>query len=244
MARRRSSSSRRKKKSRLLVWLSIVVVLILAVSFSFDTFVKWQVEKYATAALKVDVTMSGLTILPFAGHVTVRGLKIGNPPGFSDPKLLSVGSIDVQLENASIFSPTLEIKEIKLDDTELYYEIKPKGSNFQTFLNNVDKGEPKGKAASSNRKVIVHEMLITNAKVFPSINLQIEKRGAKLDIADIRLHNLGGEDKVMSPADATQLVVQTLLKNITQQLPSNMIEQGVGTVKKGLKDIGKGILGN
>lgn len=246
MAKRRNSSSRRaKKQSSLLKVLLVLVLIILAISFSFNSLVLWGVERYARNQLGIDLSIGSLNVSIFTGNVTARNIVLPNPKGYDDPKLLSVGLMDVDVQGASIFSETIIIKRLHLDEVEMYYALSEKGSNFQRFINNLNKAEenppPTAKPPSKTRQVILRDVLVTHAVVFPSLQIATEKRGAKIELADMRFQDVGGEGQKITPADAMEFVVKTLLRNITMQLPSSMIEQGLGNMKKGIKEIGDGL---
>ncbi|MFM7859044.1 MAG: hypothetical protein ACKO96_45755, partial [Flammeovirgaceae bacterium] len=71
-----------------------------------------------------------------------------------------------------------------------------------------------------------------------------EKIGQRIDLADMQLRNLGSGKQGITNSELADIILGTLAKNAGKKLPANMVQQGLGNIGKGLRDIGKGLLAN
>src|SRR5690606_27466566 len=99
-ARRWRRWSRRGGGTRMKRWaLGLAILLAVAAGGlwwawnSLDFVVKAAIEHYGPRALGVPVAVREVRISTADGRGTIRGLEVGNPPGYSAPRALRAGTI-------------------------------------------------------------------------------------------------------------------------------------------------------
>jgi hypothetical protein len=157
--------------------LAILILVAIGVYFplsSLDSIVKAGVEKYGSDMTQVTVKLDDVKIELTSGKGALRGLTVGNPPGFKSDRALSLGEIGLQLDTGSVTKDTIVIKEISITAPEVTYEFGLKGSNLDALKRNVDaysaQGKDKGKAADSatgedGKKMVIEHLYVRNGKV-------------------------------------------------------------------------------
>ncbi|MGD8733207.1 MAG: hypothetical protein PVI08_01890, partial [Gammaproteobacteria bacterium] len=88
-----------------------IVVLVAIAAFgvywlasNLDSIVAGAIEKAGSQATGVPVAVSGVSISLKEGSGEIRGLTVGNPPGFDSDYALKLGSISMTIDTGSIRS--------------------------------------------------------------------------------------------------------------------------------------------
>lgn len=249
MARNR----RKGKKKSLLTVLVVLAVIVLAVNIGKNWIVKTVIERVATNNLKVPVHIAGLNLTLTSGQIAIRGLTIVNPAGFESPHLLHLTEGEAHFDIHSLMEPVLLIDKIALNGVSVYYEVNEKGNNVDNVIRAISPPPPKQSKLTGDvkpaRELIIRNLDITDIAATPMFNLAGQTASQRIQIADVHLRDIGREGKTVTVAEASDIVMNTLSKNLDRKLPSSLIEQGLnrlgkGSIKKGFDDIKKGIMGN
>ncbi|TAH32413.1 MAG: hypothetical protein EYC62_09095 [Alphaproteobacteria bacterium] len=249
MARNR----RKGKKKSLLTVLVILAVIVLAVNVGKNWIVKTMIERVATNNLKVPVHIGGLNLTLTSGQIAIRSLTIGNPTGFNSPHLLHLTEGEAHFDIHSLMEPVLVVDRIALNGLSVYYEVNENGNNVDNVVKVISPPPAKESKVSGKtkppRELIIRNLDITDIAATPMFNFAGQTASQRIQIADIHLRDIGREGKTVTVAEASEIVMNSLSKNLDAKLPSNLIEKGLksiskGTVKKGFEDIKKGIFGN
>ena len=250
-----------KKKSPLVKIISslfiIVIVLVVAVVVLFGLFgdkaIKIGVEKGATAALGVNVTLDDVSLSVLNGKLNINELVVGNPEGYSSENLLSLGHGYVALKTSSLMSDMIEIEKIKLEKIEVTIEQKNlQLSNLKEVLDHLPKPEAKEetpKEEKPGKKLHIQELelngIVVNTTPLPGTG----KAGMiRIELAPIKMTDLGG-DKELDVAQLSGIILKSITEGILKQgldlLPTEMlgsIADGLGEQGKQLLKAGEGIL--
>jgi hypothetical protein len=84
--------------------LVLFVIAAGAVSLSLGRIVKTAVEAAGPRLLGAPVTLDRVTISPWSGSGTLRGLVVGNPEGFKTASAIRVGSVEVSVKLTSLLT--------------------------------------------------------------------------------------------------------------------------------------------
>ena len=248
MARRRNKGKSRSIITVLLVFVAIVVGLNLGKNWIIQS----AIVKSATATLHVPVSIDSLNVSLLNGSAAIKGITVGNPPGFESPHLIFLREAEIHFDLSSVMEPVMVIDSIALNGLSVYYEINARGNNLDQITKNIATNQPKSTADATNRndkaqahgrQFIIRDFTLTDASVSPSLAIAGENIAKRVQLADIHIRDIGRDGKTVSAAEAQKIILATLMKNIGMKLPGNLIEQGIGNLGKGVKDIGKGILG-
>ena len=228
---------------RTLIALVVVLVLaVLAVGLFLDKAIKSGVETFGPKLTKVDITLQSVSLSLFSGSGTIKGLVVGNPPGFKTPSAIKVGTASLSLEPRSLLSDKMVVKSINVQGPEITFETDLKGNNLKKILANVQETTGGGaqepakpqepaqpKEAKPAKKLEVDDFVISGGKVHVAVTA-LGGQSATIPLPDIHLQALGTGPEGITPGELAKQVLEAVEKGATQA--------AAGTVT----DIGKGAL--
>jgi hypothetical protein len=243
---------KKKTVKKILSITGIVLLTIIALIFVLFTVfgnqaIKVGIETGATMALKVGVSVEDVNLSILRGTFQLTGLKIENPEGYQNPEFLTLGKAMAALKTSSLFSDTIEIEKIQLDDVKL--TIEQKGlttNNLQEILKSLPKSEEKAAKPDAGpkmeekagKKMLIRELVINGVEV----KVKLLPIPGKTDTIPLRLNpivlkNLGS-DKPINTAELTAKILQAIAGGVAEQgkdlLPTDMINSiGSGLAKGG-----------
>jgi len=239
-----------KTKKIVLNFIVLPLVILLAVlSAAFflvgTTLIKSSVEKAASDALGVPVTIKGIDLSILQGHIGIKGLIVKNPPGYANETLLELGEAVVNLNIGSLISNTVKIKLIKLDGTQLTMEQKGLTSNLKEVLDKLPKegtAEEKPAAEEKGKDLNIDKLEITNTKVrVKLLPLPGKADTVSLNIDPIIMTDLG-TDKKLKTSELVAKVIGEIATGIAKQgaglLPDDMVK-GIGSSLDNVGEMGK-----
>ncbi|MBN1391364.1 MAG: AsmA family protein [Sedimentisphaerales bacterium] len=219
----------------------ILLVVIIAAFFLVGTsLIKSGVEKAASTALGVPVTIKDIDLSILQGSVGIQGLVVKNPQGYANETLLELGEARVSLDIGSLMSDTVKIQLVKLDGTKLTMEQKGLTNNLKEILDRLPKTEEKPEEEGKNLHIDRLEITNTNVsvKLLPGSG-KSDTISLKLD--PIIMDNLG-TDKKLSMGILTAKVIEAIATGIAKQgagvLPDDMVK-GIGSSLKQAAEVGK-----
>ena len=217
---------------RLLFALGGLAVLALAaglaLSAMFGPAVKAAVEAVGPQVAGVPMTLGSFSVSPLAGRMRLRGLVVGNPPGFKTRSALELGDVRVHVRLRSLLTDTIVVESVLVRGASATYEIGPGGSNVGVIQRKAESfaggGSSEPKAGGAGKKLVIKDFRFEDGKARLSAGL-LGGKALEADIPDIRLTDIGGQ-KGASPAR----VAADILKAVAG---------GVGKAGVGLgKDLG------
>jgi len=228
--------------------LSIVVlVIIIGILFHLvgKNLIKTGIETAGTKALGVGVEIEDLDLSILKGTVSITGLQVRNPDGYNHQNMLALSRGRVRTKLSSLLSDTVHIREVKLEDVNVVLEQKGLTNNIQQILKNMPSNEQK-QPSSSAKKLQIDVLELTNIKVQAKLlPLPGKKDTVNLKLGDIKMTNLGGDNK-LTAAMLTKQIVLKITQAITKAgkgiLPKDILssmENTLGGVMKAGKEIGE-----
>ena len=187
-----------KALTRIAIGAAALVVAGLIVLFVYiDQMASAAIEKGATHALGVDTDVGFVRIGFLTGTVRTGGLRIANPPGFTNDDFLKMdsGRLDVSLE--SLREDTVVVPLMAIDGVEVALEQGSGKTNYGTILANLKRfersGSPKPAASTGpSKKFVVKEVRITDVTAHLVASAALGDAGSMdVSIDEIRLHDLG-----------------------------------------------------
>ena len=198
---------------------------------SLDFVVKSAIERFAPDILGVPVSVRSVKLSTADGHGTLRGVEIGNPPGYSAPRAARVGAITVGVDPATIRDDVVVIREILVEAPEIAYEVKGGTNNLEAIQRNIEAyvkrsgGETgaKGKGASKapGRRYIIGRVTLRGARVTMT-NALLKGGGITFGIPDVDLRDVGKRAGGVTAAEAARIVTAALLSKIAQKVLTNV----------------------
>ena len=193
----------------------LLVIAGVVVAVYFDRIVKAGVESVAPGITQTTVTLAGVSLSPLSGAASLKGLVIGNPPGYTAPEAVRIGRAAVRLEPTSLLHDKVIIRSIELHEPEITFEGNPLGeNNLQKILDNVKAktaadaaGTNAATAKSAGKKLQVDDVVITGAKVNARVRMKLLGQEVNQDfpltLPELRLSQLGQGPEGITSAELT-----------------------------------------
>lgn len=237
---------------KLLVIVVVVLAVIAGAAYwaynSLDLIVRVAIEHYAPEIAGVPVKVRSVDISARDGQGTVRGLEIGNPPGFAAPKAASVGELRVALDPATVTEPIVRILSLTVDAPLITYERGDHGTNLEAIQKNIRRhidqsGGPSesrpAEAKHGRRKFIVDRLTIQGGRVTMT-NPALKGQGISFNLPDIELHAVGERQGGLTASEIGNVVATELEARIAQRVLTNidlLRKGGVGGAIDALKGL-------
>lgn len=240
------------------LYVLLAVVLLAAAGAwlaynSLDVIVAWTLEHYGPDVTGTPVHVGEVKISPRDGLGRVRGLEVGNPPGFSAPRSLRVATARIALDPATLTADVVHVRELVLDGAEITYErgskvtnldvIQERISNYVKRLQATD-GEGSdpagGKPRSGRRRFIVDRLAIKGVHVTMT-SAALRGQGIGFDLPDLELADVGKRRGGLTGSELAEVVASALQQRIAQKLLTNLDLLRKGGVE-GAIDALKGLL--
>lgn len=250
-----------KKVLKIAVILVVVLLLmvgagVLLVLSNINSIAKKGIEAGGSYALGVPTTVQSVSLHPLAGQMSLSGLNVANPSGFSAGHFLSLGSGDVAVTLSSLQSDVIQVPTFKLDTIDVNLERKEGSSNYKVILDNLAKLQsgPKSAPAStpgggSHKKLVIKDLELTKISVHVDMLGagggvgKVLNSAAKIDlpIEKIQLTNVG---QTGTGVQGTGVTVEQLTGLIVQAVLTAAAERGGGLIPADILGDLKGGLGN
>jgi len=144
--------------------LLTLIVIILGVTLSMDRIVRTTIESMGSDMLRVPLQIDDVSISILSGKGSITGISIPNPEQFDEGNALIIGSVDISMDPWSMFSDTIHVEELVIDQLVVTYDLQQSGSNLgqlQTNLSNYSEGrEPMEKGLVIDR-LLMEETTLT-----------------------------------------------------------------------------------
>jgi len=218
---------------KIIKWLVILVLLLVLVVggviaygiSQIDVLAKSAVEQGGTYAMGVETKVDSVDIGLAAGTFDLAGLKIANPPGFKEPRFLTLDKGGVSVNPQSVQQPVVELPKLSLSGLTVNLEKSGGDANYNTILANLKKLSGDGTSASTpGKRFVVREVAITGVV----INADVLGLGAvsprlSIPIHQVKLLNVGQGQGGVKDSGVT---AEQLASIIVQPVPSAAVDTG------------------
>lgn len=224
--------------------LGAVLVLVISVGFgvyyllsNLDGIVKTAIETYGSQATQTAVRVKSVQIVLKDGSGTIRGLTVGNPPGFAAQQAFSLGEISTQIDLKSLSEEVTVIEFVTVRAPKVFFELNGAGkNNLSELKEKLSSGASGSSAASSPNqssgaepKLIIRKLLFVDGSIHASV-VPLDK-DYELRLPKIELNNLGGKNG----ATPTQIAEQ-VLKILTDRALAEVKKKGIDQYRAQLED--------
>jgi len=197
---------------------ALLVLLLLVLGglwWRLDALAERMIERGASERLGVETEIRGLLLRPISGILSLRGLRVANPPGYTGDFLLverARGGLDVRTLRREV----IEVREVTLSGVVLALEEVRGGSNYDAILANLGRGA-KPASDEAGPSVRVHDLYVRD------ITAQVRLAPAPappltLEVPEIHLRDLGGPGGA-STGEVTAEVVRAILAAVATRAP-------------------------
>ena len=210
---------------KVVMWIAIVVVLAIVgvavyVVMNSGNLIKVAVETLGPRYLGVDVTLDAAELSLTDGAGELRGLSIGNPPGFDGPHAFRLGKIRVAVNPTEISEQLVVIKEIDIDAAELAVIARGTRTNLQAIMKNLE-SDAADESTDPGPKLIIDRFSFTNART----SLDSDLAGSRaVDIPDIRLSDIGRKSSGVTIREALKQLLRPIVQASTAALARESVD--------------------
>ena len=207
-----------KKKLLIVVGLLVALVaLVFALTLVYlDPLIKKGVESAGSMTTKVDVRLASASVNPFGGHGSLKGLVVGNPPGYKSDAAMKLGEISLAVAPGSLFADKIHIKSIAVIGPEINLEGGLRDNNLSKILANVqsfsgpastNQTDP---SAATQKKIQLDSFVFRGAKVNAHLNVP-GLQPMSLTLPDLEFSNLGQGPEGITGSELTSRVVDLVI---------------------------------
>jgi len=196
----------------------------------FDRAVGAAIERGATGALGVPTQVGFIRLVPLAGELRARRLRIRNPPGFRDRNIVEFERVEVDLSLPSLREPTILIPRLEIVGVEASLERAGGKTNYGVLQGNLQRfrdelGGSLGDAAEKpgGRSFLIEEIriLAVRAEVdLASLPGAIDR--VTVHVPEIRLHNIGTSAGGVGIGQVSGVIYTAVMLSIAKQAPAEV----------------------
>ena len=241
-------------KKALYAFVALAVVGAAGVWLAFnylDVLVKWTLEHYGPDVTGVAVHVAHVDISARDGRGAIRGLEIGNPPGFTSGRALRVGEVRISLDPASLTSDVVLVHELAIEAPQVTYEKGSKLTNLDVIQERIEAyvkkreaeegaGGGKDGARGGRRRFIIERLVIRGGRVTMT-NSALRGQGLGFDLPEVQLTEVGRRRGGLTASEVAQVVASNLQQKIAQKVLTNVELLRRGGIE-GAVDALKGLL--
>jgi hypothetical protein len=222
------------------VFIIVILLLVIAglsyVASNLNELVKDSVQTVGSDVLQTAVTLETVDVQLMQSRVSLTGLRIANPPGFSDPNIFEMQQVVVDIDVMTLLDKLVHIEEIRIDGARVIAEQKGSKINLQVMQEKLagEEGAAQPTPAAEGEPSATPDITIkldTFNFVNSSTYLLSDQWGDReFLVPAINLQNVGGE-RGLPP----EQFANALLKPILAQLNKGL----QGQLKQIFKDKGR-----
>ncbi len=235
------------KIGKIFLWLAgsavvLVGLTVLVITLMLGRIVKSGVNTFGPQITGTAVELAAAEVSLFSGTATLSGLRIGNPVGWGEGDLATLGKIHLDLDPWSLLGETIVIEDLDIEDPVFSYEMQGGTSNVEVLLGAVNRAlgsrpEQNGgtpppdappDAAAPPTLIAVGHFGLRGA------NVRVVAAGRTIDatMPDIDMVNLGTPAQGLTPSALTLQVSRRVLTEIAtaaaKAAVQNKLEEAVG----------------
>lgn len=243
--------------NRILVAVAVVVLLVAVALFQLcsrlDSLVASTIEREGSALTGTAVRVGSVDLDLREGRGSVRGLRIGNPEGFSSQPAISLGEITLQIDIASLTGTPKVVQELLVAEPKVNFEVDDAGrANIDVIRRNLAKGgrpKPSEEPAGEPVRLRIEKLAIEDGVVRTDAT-QVGGEERETRLPSVRLNGVGGA-RGATPADIGKGVLtafvgqiaRTVAKSELQNYLESEIDKNLGEVGEAAKGALRSILG-
>lgn len=198
----------------------------LVLSFTLDGIIKSNLESTTGEMLETSVEVNNVDVSILDGSGTIDGITIHNPEGFSETPALKLQQISMIMDLSSLLSDTVVVKNIEIQQPEIFVEQKARGNNLNMLTKNLDTAEP------SDINLVVDYLLVEEGQITLRSDIG-EERSVQGKFDRFELTDIGRAGN-----NTMEQTLQQILEPILERAAREAVEQGLlDEAKEKLKDL-------
>lgn len=219
-----------------------VAVVVVAVTLErLDSIVQRAIEERGSAITQTAVRVGSVDVSLRDGSVTLRGLTIANPPGFTAPNVFELGEIGVRIDVGTAFSDPLVIREIHIAAPRVTCEVNAAGTSNVEVIRRAAEGAERprttndtpvshaggGQPSAPGRRLIIDQLTLQDG----SVTVDARAVGGPEEsqsLPGFELSDIGVKERGVTPAEAGRIIVTALARDVAVAVAATQVERYVG----------------
>lgn len=119
------------------VVLAILLVAWIVAGFGVTRGLRHAIGRVGSRLTQTPVSVEQVDVALLSGRISLYGLVIANPSGYSTPTALRLDRIDIELVPRSLLTDRIDIRSIDITGPEVTYEHGIRDSNISTLSKNI-----------------------------------------------------------------------------------------------------------
>lgn len=230
---------------KLLVILVAFAILMVGVFYYFlkgaDELIRTQIETQGSKFLGTPVEVAKVELTLTEGRLTISGISVANPAGFSDANAFTLEEITLDLGNVT--SEPYTVQTVSIDAPEVLYELTEQGqANLMVLKEKLTANLPATESAPEPDKTTSNPLVMVENVTVSNVNLQLDISQLPTEVTDL------GDDtyKVSLPTFSANAIgkpngmpADQVGGAILDAMLSNVIKQAKAEAQKRIKDMAK-----
>jgi len=189
-------------------WIAVglLAVLLLAgviVFLNLGGIVRRTVESQASASLAVPTSVSSARVSIFGGKLRLDNIAVSSPPGYSSPRILTLGGVSVGVNYGDLRKEPISIDRITLDRPTLVIEQKDGRFNFKSLMDL----QPTQANDASEMRLIIRELGVKDSTVLLRPGIPGLPQELKLAIPSFTVNDVGTAESARNGAAVKEVVM-------------------------------------
>jgi hypothetical protein len=202
-----------------ILWGIVTIVVLAAVAAVWlvvtkgNQLVAGAIETYGSAATGTSVSVGGVELSLTKGRGEVKGLTIGNPPGYSADYFLEIDDIALVLDLASLSGRVPVVKEVRVDAAHLSAEQHGQTTNVTDLEHRISAPSTVANASSAPKdqgRIIIDRFRLTHGRV--TLTSELLSHPEELELADISIDGIGRATGGVTYEQAAEAVLNPILR--------------------------------
>ena len=145
-------------------------------------------EEYASRTLGVNVTIGRMDVSLQNRTIDVVNLSIDNPEGYEGAHAATVKSIHI--EAGALGRALLEFKDVRVEGTDIYLEIKPGATNLTDIRKNLNENVGASPSQGEQAVKVIVDKLFMNGVIHPNVTF-LDRELEPFSLPPIELSGIG-----------------------------------------------------
>ncbi|MFC4271178.1 hypothetical protein GQF03_12295 [Sneathiella chungangensis] len=229
-----------------IIGLIVIIAIVVGVFyFNLDKVIIAAVESYGSDVTKTDVVLNDVDLDLTSGKGALKGFSVGNPDGFEEDHSIKFDSVAMEVDIADTSDKLIHIREIRVENPSIIYEVNQTTNNLTAIQNNVDAflkekglgGEKSDEASSEDGpKVIIDNLYVTGGQVSVKApilaNQKVEGR-----LPNIHMVNIGKDEGGASPGEVAAKIIEEITGKAMGVITQLGIGKNIGTLLDNAGDL-------
>ncbi len=220
-------------KKLLSFFLAITVILIITLGiiyYMLGSIISTGIETVGPKATGGDVKLAHVNIDLLNGEAGLKGLTIGNPPGFTAKDAFTLGAVSIKIDKSTVMGNPVVIKDILIDGANITWEgltgdnLKKIMQNIKNFANKtIGTAKASTKTVKPEKKTAPKKVIINNFSFQNSfIHIVLgNKQVAQIKLPDIHLSDIGKAEGGLSVEKAIERSYNEIIKSLQNCINDN-----------------------